>query len=172
MPIRSRSSVLGRKGHSAAIAGQKGSLRRSSPFSRPPSPPPPNNTHAAMGFVKAYNLIRISAVAHMILGYILITAPQKIAKDTTIAILGEALGLVCLILPSPSPPLLIVGAATSQLLVRLKPSGLRHRRPSIHNTGPLRLLCRRSVGGGLEELLGRARCVSTAMLVERPLTVF
>jgi hypothetical protein len=49
-----------------------------------------------MGWIGAYNLIRVIAAAHLFLGYILIAAPHKLANDSTIMILGEALGLVCL----------------------------------------------------------------------------
>ena len=47
-----------------------------------------------MGLFGAYNLVRAIAVAHIFIGYILITAPQKLATQSTIVILGEALGLV------------------------------------------------------------------------------
>lgn len=47
-----------------------------------------------MGLFGAYNLVRAIAAAHIFIGYILITAPQKLATQSTIVILGEALGLV------------------------------------------------------------------------------
>lgn len=47
-----------------------------------------------MGFVKAFNLIRFSATAHIIIGYLLIFRPQTISNDNTIRILGMAMGLV------------------------------------------------------------------------------
>ena len=47
-----------------------------------------------MGLFGAYNLVRAIASAHIFIGYILITAPQKLAAQSTIVILGEALGLV------------------------------------------------------------------------------
>lgn len=44
--------------------------------------------------IKAYYLISTVAAAHLAMGYYLIVAPQKIATQSTIFILGEALGLV------------------------------------------------------------------------------
>jgi len=44
--------------------------------------------------IRAYYLISAVAVAHLVMGYYLIVAPQKIATQSTIFILGEALGLV------------------------------------------------------------------------------
>ncbi|KAF8539659.1 increased loss of mitochondrial DNA protein 1 [Trichophaea hybrida] len=46
-----------------------------------------------MGWIGAYNLIRIVAAVHVFLGYILIMAPQKLANDSSVMIVGEALGL-------------------------------------------------------------------------------
>lgn len=47
-----------------------------------------------MTLIKAYYLISAVAAVHMAMGYYLIVAPEKIATQPTIFILGEALGLV------------------------------------------------------------------------------
>lgn len=47
-----------------------------------------------MPLIKAYYIISAVAVVHLAMGYYLIAAPEKIATQSTIFILGEALGLV------------------------------------------------------------------------------
>jgi hypothetical protein len=47
-----------------------------------------------MGIFKAYYLIRAVAAVHLYLGYVLLTAPGKLMENSTVTILGEALGLV------------------------------------------------------------------------------
>ncbi|KAI5850139.1 increased loss of mitochondrial DNA protein 1 [Tricharina praecox] len=46
-----------------------------------------------MPLIKAYYIISAVAVVHLAMGYYLIAAPEKIATQSTIFILGEALGL-------------------------------------------------------------------------------
>ncbi|KAI5812472.1 increased loss of mitochondrial DNA protein 1 [Pyronema omphalodes] len=46
-----------------------------------------------MGLIKAYYLVRVIAAVHILMGYLLLAAPQKLANQSTIMVLGEALGL-------------------------------------------------------------------------------
>ncbi|TGZ85436.1 hypothetical protein EX30DRAFT_337796 [Ascodesmis nigricans] len=46
-----------------------------------------------MPIVRAFTLIRLVTVAHIILGYYLIARPQKLAEINSIAIIGDAVGL-------------------------------------------------------------------------------
>ena len=47
-----------------------------------------------MAIFKAYNLIRVVIAAHLLIGYLLIAAPRRLADQSTVLILGEAVGLV------------------------------------------------------------------------------
>lgn len=44
--------------------------------------------------ISAFLLLKLAILAHIGIGCVLILAPQKIAEQNTLAILGDALGLV------------------------------------------------------------------------------